>query len=397
MMRSKEIGILVFLILTAVLLVLVFTARSDATYDLSQSVGYSSDTVEARVVEMVDEGTVTLGSITQEYQIVKVKVLDGRYVNETLQIDHGKRQIRPDGFTLKVGDKVMVTVGVSPEGKLEAYFVDYVRKQSLLILVLIFILASILICGWQGLRSVLSIGVSLVVILYYIIPRILAGDNPIVVSLIGSVLFLAITQYLIYGWTLKTQIAMLGIAASVVVTGFLSVWFSQFAYLSGFGDENAMYLMQQAGNINIRNLLVASIIVGTLGVLDDLVIGQASSVIELHIANPSMTFKQRYASAMNIGRDHVAATVNTLVLAYLGASMSMFLLFTLNQVAVGTMINLNYVAEEIVRSLVGTLGLFAAVPITTFLAALAVDSPERIRRLTGIFGPLTESSHHHLH
>ena len=324
MMRSKEIGILVFLILTAVLLVLVFTARSDATYDLSQSVGYSSDTVEARVVEMVDEGTVTLGSITQEYQIVKVKVLDGRYVNETLQIDHGKRQIRPDGFTLKVGDKVMVTVGVSPEGKLEAYFVDYVRKQSLLILVLIFILASILICGWQGLRSVLSIGVSLVVILYYIIPRILAGDNPIVVSLIGSVLFLAITQYLIYGWTLKTQIAMLGIAASVVVTGFLSVWFSQFAYLSGFGDENAMYLMQQAGNINIRNLLVASIIVGTLGVLDDLVIGQASSVIELHIANPSMTFKQRYASAMNIGRDHVAATVNTLVLAYLGASMSMF-------------------------------------------------------------------------
>ena len=395
MRRSREIGIVVFLLLIAVLLVLVSTARNGVAYNLEQTVGYGTDTVEARVVEMVEEGTITLGSVEQQYQIVKVKILNGRYINETLQIDHGKRQIRPDGFTLKVGDLVMVSVGVSPDGKLEAYFIDYVRKQSLLVLVIIFVVASFLISGWKGLRSILSIGVSLVVILYYIIPRILAGDNPIVVSLIGSVLFLAITQYLIYGWTLKTQIAMAGIAASVVITGFLSVWFTHYAYLSGFGDENAMYLMQQAGNINIRNLLVASIIVGTLGVLDDLVIGQASSVIELHIANPTMTFKQRYASAMNIGHDHVAATVNTLVLAYLGASMSMFLLFTLNQVQIGSMINLNYIAEEIVRSLVGTLGLFAAVPITTFIAALAVDSPERIRKLTGIFGPLTDSTHHH--
>ncbi len=394
-MNAKTNGILVFTSLVVILLVLVFTAKQGLPEPDAQSVGYASDTVEAQVVEILEEGTTQMGKITQAYQIVKIRILDGDYQNETLQIDHGKRQLRPDGFTLKLHDHVLVTVGVSPEGKLEAYFVDYVRRQSLLILVGIFIIGSFLISGWKGLRSVLSIGISLVVILYYIMPRILAGDDPILASLIGSVLFLALTQYLIYGWTLKTQLALAGITGSVIVTGFLSVWFVNYAYLSGFGDENAMYLMQAAGNINIRNLLVASIIIGTLGVLDDLVIGQSSAVIELHIANPALSFRQRFTSAMNIGRDHVAATVNTLVLAYLGASMSMFLLFSINQVNLGSMLNIDYIAEEIVRSLVGTLGLFTAVPITTFLACLAVNTPERIKKLTRIFGPLTDSTHRH--
>ncbi|MBI9049602.1 MAG: YibE/F family protein [Anaerolineaceae bacterium] len=390
-MKSRRIGTIVFVALLIILILVLFFANRGIDYGNFQSVGYSTDTVEAKVVEMVEEGTIELGDVTQAYQIVKVQILQGQYKNETLQIDHGKRQIRPDGFRLGLNDRVMVTVGVSPEGKLTAFFVDYVRKQSILILVVIFVVVSLLVSGWKGIRSILSIGVSLVVVLYFIIPRILAGDNPIIISLVGSILFLAITQYLIYGWTLKTQIAMAGIAVAIVITGFLSVWFVEYAYLSGFGDENAMYLMQQAGNINIRNLLIASIIIGTLGVLDDLVIGQASAVIELHMANPSLTFKQRYASAMNIGRDHVAATVNTLVLAYMGAAMSMFLLFSINQVSIGTMVNINYIAEEIVRSLVGTLGLFLSVPITTFIACLAVNSPDRIRKLTRVLGPLTDT------
>jgi uncharacterized membrane protein len=396
-MKSKQIGMIVSSVLALTLILVVIFANQGNNLSNAVSIGYSEDTAHAEVIEMVEEGTIQLGDITQEYQVVKVKILEGQYINETLEIDHGKRQIRPDGFRIDVGDQIMVTVGVSPDGKLTAYFVDYVRTNSLLVLLIIFVIASVLVSGWKGLRSVLSIGISLVVILFFIIPRILAGDNPIVISLIGSVLFLAITQYLIYGWTLKAQIAMAGIAISIIITGFLSVWFVQYAYLSGFGDENAMFLMQQTNNINIQNLLIAGIIIGTLGVLDDLVIGQASAVIELHMANPSLTFRQRFASAMNIGRDHVAATVNTLVLAYLGATMSMFLLFSLNQVSIGTMLNLNYIAEEIVRSLVGTLGLFTAVPITTFLACLAVNSPERIRKLTTIFGPLSDSSGHHHH
>ena len=394
-MKSKQIGRIVLIALIVTLILVLIFANIGTDYSEFTSIGYSSDTVKAEVVEMVEEGTIQLGEITQEYQVVDVKILDGQYRNETLEIDHGKRQIRPDGFHIGVGDRIMVTIGVSPEGKLTAYFVDYVRTNSILVLVIIFIIASVLVSGWKGVRSILSIGISLLVILFFIIPRILAGDNPIIASLIGSVLFLAITQYLIYGWTLKSQIAMAGIAISIVITGFLSVWFVQYAYLSGFGDENAMFLMQQTQDINIQNLLIAGIIVGTLGVLDDLVIGQTSAVIELHMVNPNLTFRQRFTSAMNIGRDHVAATVNTLVLAYLGAAMSMFLLFSINRVSIGTMLNLNYIAEEIVRSLVGTLGLFIAVPITTLLACLAVDSPERIRKLTTIFGPLTDSGHHH--
>ena len=312
-----------------------------------------------------------------------------------MQIDHGKRQVRPQGFELGVGDHILVSIGKSPgDDVIRAYFVDYVRTNTLLILSLVFVAVSILISGWKGLRSILSIGVSLVIIFYYIIPRILAGADPIWVSLIGSFVFLAITQYLVYGWTLKTHIALAGILFSVLLTGLLSHSFVNYAYLSGFGDENAMYLIQQAGSLDTRNLLIASIIIGTLGVLDDLVIGQASAVIQLHLANPNLTFRQRFRGSMNIGRDHIAATVNTLLLAYIGASLSMFLLFSINNVDLLRLLNINYISEEIVRSLVGTLGLFAAVPITTAVACLAVDKQSLLEKLTRYLGPLTDEYGH---
>jgi len=151
-----------------------------------------------------------------------------------------------------------------------------------------------------------------------------------------------------------------------------------------------MFLVQQAGNLNVQNLLIASIIIGALGVLDDLVIGQASAVIELHFANSELSFQERFRSAFRIGRDHIAATVNTLLLAYLGASLMMFLLFSLNNPDYLLLLNINYISEEIVRSLVGTLGLFAAVPITNLIACWAVDKPDRIQKLCRVLGPLTD-------
>ena len=391
-MEKKRIGSILFTTLIACVLVLVVLTDYLSTpfSDENASVGYSSDTVNAVVEEILEEGQVDMGEITQEYQIVSVRVTEGEYEGQTFEIDHGKRQLRPDGFMLESGDKLLVSINKGPDGTIYPYFVDYVRKQPLLILVLIFIVAAILVSGWKGVRSLLSIGFSVVVILYFIVPRILDGQNPIVISLIGSFVFLAVTQYLVYGWTLKTHIAMVGIIFAVLVTGVLAVVFVDFSYLSGFGDENSMYLMSVAGNINIKNLLVASIIIGTLGVLDDLVIGQTSAVMEIYLANNNLTFRQRFRGSMNIGRDHVAATVNTLLLAYLGASLSMFLLFSINRVDVLNLININYIAEEIVRSLVGTLGLFMAVPITTAVACWAVDDPVRLEKLTRIFGPVTD-------
>ncbi len=358
------------------------------------SVGYSGDTVQALVVDIVEEGEIQLGEVTQDYQIASIRILEGEYEGKILQIDHGKRQIRPSGFNLSKGQKILVTIGQSQLGELNAYFVDYMRLKPLLILFLIFVAVNILLNGFKGIRSLLGIGVSVVVIIFYIVPEILAGKDPILISMIGSLVFLAITQYLVYGWTLKTQIAMVGILFAMLVTGIMSVLFVDMALLSGFGDENSMFLVQQGSNLNIKNLLVGSIIIGTLGVLDDLVIGQVSSVVELYQANPSLTFRQRFRGAMNIGSDHVAATVNTLVLAYLGATLSMFLLFSMNNVDFLQLLNINYIAEEIVRSLVGTLGLFTSVPITTLIACWVVNDRDRLDKLNKIFGPLTNEYGH---
>jgi len=394
MQNSKRFTIIISLVAVLIIAFSILKVSRQISMADMAAVGYSSDTVKAMVVDIVEEGQIQLGEIEQDYQIAAIRILEGEHEGEIIEIDHGKRQIRPEGFRLSSGETILVTVGKGQFGELTAFFVDYMRLKPLLILFLIFVVVNILVSGFKGVRSLLGIGVSVVIIIFYIVPNILAGKDPILVSMLGSFIFLAITQYLVYGWTLKTQVAMTGILFAMLVTGVMSVFFVDMTLLSGFGDENSMYLMQQGGNLNIKNLLVGSIIIGTLGVLDDLVIGQVSSVIEIYQANPNLTFRQRFRGAMNIGSDHVAATVNTLVLAYLGASLSMFLLFSMNNVDFLKLMNINFIAEEIVRSLVGTLGLFTSVPITTLIACWVVNDAERLKRLKRFFGPLTNEYGH---
>jgi len=392
--KIKRHGNLLFTIVVVVAMVLtVVIKETTRSQQLPEAIGYGTDVVKAEVSQILESGTVQLGAIEQEYQIAQVRLLEGEYKDRQVSVDHGSYQILPEGFRLDVGDRILVTVGENQDG-LRAYFIDYVRLSPLLLLFAMFIVASLLVSGWKGIQSLISMGVSLLIIFYFIIPRILGGADPIWTSILGSFLFLAVTQYLVYGWTLKTQIALLAIIITMTITGLLAVWFVNLTSLNGFGNENAMFLMQQGENLNIQNVLIASIIIGTLGVLDDLVISQASVVMELHIANPKLDFRERYRAAFNIGRDHIAATINTLVLAYVGAGLMMFLLFSLNNPDYLLLLNVNFIAEEIVRSLVGTLGLFSAVPITNLLANWAVDSPERIQKLCRIFGPLGASHNH---
>jgi uncharacterized membrane protein len=181
----------------------------------------------------------------------------------------------------------------------------------------------------------------------------------------------------------------------LLLTGALSALFVVFAKLNGTGDENVMFLMQLMETpINLRGLLLGGMIIGALGVLDDLVTTQASAVFELHHANPDFGFRGLYNSSMRIGQDHVAATVNTLVLAYAGASLPMLLLFSLARGDYGYLVNYAFVAEEIVRTLVGSLGLIAAVPITTAIAIFFAQRSESLGRWEQILGPEGDGHHH---
>ena len=183
--------------------------------------------------------------------------------------------------------------------------------------------------------------------------------------------------------------------AVLVITGGLSALFVVVAKLNGSGDENVMFLMQLMETpINLRGLLLGGMIIGALGVLDDLVTTQASAVFELHHANPNFGFRALYNSAMRIGQDHVAATVNTLVLAYAGASLPMLLMFSLARGDYGYLVNFAFIAEEIVRTLVGSLGLIAAVPITTVVAIFFAQRAESLGRWEQVLGPEGEGHHH---
>ena len=356
-----------------------------------------SDTVRAEVKQILEEGETVMGGHTQKFQVVRVNILEGEYAGIPMEIDYGKRQVRSDDYDLKVGDKIMVSISKTPDNVVNAYFVDFIRTTPILWLTIIFATAIIVISRWKGVGALLSMVFSLYVIVDYIIPHILNGEDPLRVSIIGSIVLLGVTLYLTYGWTLKTHTAVVSMVLVLILTGALSALFVLFAKLNGTGDENVMYLVQAMETpINLRGLLLGGMIIGALGVLDDLVTTQAAAVFELHHANPNFGFRALYNSAMRIGQDHVAATVNTLVLAYAGASLPMLLLFSLAKGDFGYLINFSFIAEEIVRTLVGSLGLIAAVPLTTVIAIFFAQRAESLGAWEQVLGPEgSEEGHHH--
>lgn len=367
-MKIRYLILIVALAVSAVVLYALLTPPD--LPDMAVS-ALGSETLRARVVEIIEEDDIVLGDVTQRYQVARVELLEGAYQGIVMEVDYGRRQVLSNAVYLEPGDAILVTIGSRPDGLLTVYFVDFVRAAPLFWLTALFALAILLISRWKGFRSLLSMAFSLMVIVAFIIPRILSGEEPLRVSIVGSIILLGMTLYLTYGWNLKTHAAVVSMALVLLITGTLAALFVAFTKLSGSGDENALFLLQMLDTqINLRGLLLGGMIIGALGVLDDLVTTQASAVFELHRANPSLGFRGLFNSAMRIGQDHVAATVNTLVLAYAGASLPMLLMFTLGRGDYGYLVNFEFVAEEIVRTLVGSLGLVSAVPLTTAVAIL---------------------------
>jgi len=388
------------LIIFAVIIVIAFLLWPYFTQVNLPHVNMSSfgaGTVRARVTQIIEDGEIDLGGTVQRYQIARVELLEGEYRGIVMEMDYGKRQILSNAVYLRTGDTVLVTVGARPDGVLTVYFVDFVRANSLLWLTIIFVVAILAISRWKGLRSLLSLVFSLLVITGYIIPHILAGEDPLRVSIIGSVILLGVTLYLTYGWNLKTHAAVVSMIFVLLITGTLAGLFVFFTRLTGSGDENALFLIQMLNaQINLRGLLLGGMIIGALGVLDDLVTTQASAVFELHHANESLGFRTLFQSAMRIGQDHVAATVNTLVLAYAGAALPMLLMFSLGRSNYGFLVNFEFIAEEIVRTLVGSLGLVTAVPLTTAIAILFALKADSLGKWKPVLGP-AGSRNAHIH
>jgi uncharacterized membrane protein len=398
-MKNNPVSFIVMILLVGLVAWMVIPSFSGVELPVVNMSSMGSENVKARVQDIIEEGEATLGETVQRYQVARVELLEGDYRGIVMEMDYGRRQILSNNVYLRPGDQILVTVGARPDGVLTVYFADFVRINSILWLVAIFIVTILVLSRWKGLRSLLSMALSLAIIIGYIIPHILAGEGPLRVSITGAIVLLMVTLYLTYGWNLKTHAAVLGMVIVLLITGALAGLFVYTTRLTGSGDENALFLMQMLNTqINLRGLLLGGMIIGALGVLDDLVTTQSSAVFELHHINPALGFGELFRSVMRIGQDHVAATVNTLVLAYAGAALPMLLMFSLGRGNYGTFVNFEFVAEEIVRTIVGSLGLIAAVPLTTAIATYFALRSETLGRWSRYLGPEESGmSHSHTH
>jgi uncharacterized membrane protein len=333
---------------------------------------HASDTIfEAKVLEIINETEITReNGGTSLQQDAKLIGLDGIYKDkEFTVIGIGDIDVVTSARVSR-GDKVLIQNNIDLDGNDHFVITDHVRRGYLYLLAIIFAVLIILIGKKQGLKSILSLVFSFLIIMYWIIPQIAHGGNPLLVSVIGAIAILASIIYLTWGFTRKANIASISILISLLLTGLISIIFTNLTKLSGLADDSILYLVGIPGvNINFQGLLLAAIIIGTLGVLDDVVISQISTIEQLKKANPNLSKKELYKKGIKVGVDHISSMTNTLFLAYAGASLPLLLLFAV-QTDVGflSVINNEMIATEIVRTLTGSIGLILAVPIATVLS-----------------------------
>ncbi|WP_326797011.1 YibE/F family protein [Streptomyces sp. NBC_01808] len=303
----------------------------------------------------------------------------------TIEVTSGKHAgrtfteiVAPDASRrYEVGQELVVSYSPKAPRELQYAVSDVVRTVPMTALALVFAVAVVVVGRLRGLAALAALAVSFAILILFILPAILDGSNPLVVAVVGGSAIMLIALYLCHGFNVRTSVAALGTLASLMLIGLLGSLFIGWSKLTGNTDDFTGLIHTQYPDIDMSGLLLAGVLIGSLGVLDDVTVTQASAVWELRQADPSAPWRKLYASAMRIGRDHIASVVNTLVLAYAGAALPLLLLFTIADQGVGTVATSEFVAEEIVRTLVGSIGLVASVPLTTGLAALVVSADRR--------------------
>lgn len=301
----------------------------------------------------------------------EVELLDGPHRGETVAALVGGPSGAVDLPAYQIGDEVIVTNQPGADG--DFYVIgDRMRGPLLEGLVALFAAVVILVGGWRGLRSLLALALTLAVTVKLVVPLLLRGWDPVTLAVATATAVTIATLLLTEGWRRSTFAAIAGTFCALALTAVLAAVFTTLAQFTEFqGSEEAAFVSRSLGaTFDVRGLLLAAVIFGALGVLDDVTMTQAAAVAELRMANPGANVGWLVRASMNIGRSHIAATVNTLVLAYVGASLPLLVLFAVGSQSLLTMASSEFIAVEVVRGLVGSIGIVAAVPLTTVVAAI---------------------------
>lgn len=335
-------------------------------------------TYKTTIIKIDQQEYIEIEGNRQLYQKMELKFDEGEKKGQSVTVENGNLPLA-NIVEYKQGDRVMVNISHDLAGN-EIYNInDFVRTDSLTLLAIIFVLLTILIAGTKGIFSMTSMVITFVIIFKYILPQIASGANPILVAIIGSLFIIPTTFYLSHGLSKKTTIAIFGTMVAMIVTGVLSSIFIEIGKLTGLSSEEAGFLATiKQGELNMKGILLAGIVIGATGVLDDITIAQASVVEQLKQASEKLKLWQLYTRAMKVGQDHITSMVNTLILVYAGASLPLLLIFVNNPHPFGEIVNYEFIAEEIIKTLVGSIGLMVAVPITTLIAAMVFSKKKMV-------------------
>lgn len=366
----KKIIILSLLVFVPV----IGLAQTNANTD-----GRSDRIFEARVIKILEEKTINRddGSSALQQNLLLLG-LEKEWKDKEVEYRGISNLDMVSANVFRVGDKILVGEIKNIDGAIDYYVIDFVRSSYLFWLAIIFAIVVVIIGKMKGVKSLVSLVISFFIIIKLIIPRIIEGGNPLIVGILGALIILAIIIYLTEGWNTKSHIALVSVFFSLVITFALSWIFTSLTRLTGLAQEDAVFLLgANNGLIDFRGLLLSGILIGTVGVLDDVVVGQIESVRQIKNANPNLTSREVYKSAYEVGNTHLGAIVNTLFLTYAGASLPLLLLFYINpvgSVSFTQAINNELIATEIVRTIVGSIGIALSIPISTYLATVWLKS-----------------------
>lgn len=345
--------------------------------------------VRGEVVSILEEGTESLGGLDDAYQIVLVELTSGTQAGTQITVEYRSSSIGFLNIQLHQGSSVILVYSQDARGS-TYYILDQFRLPVVGFLAVLFGILAIVFGRWRGMMSLVGLGVSLIILVHFVVPHIMNGDNPVLVSILGAIGIAMSSFFLAHGCTKRTVLAF-SATIFVLLIAFLGshaviIW----AGLSGASSEEAVFLqMGYLQALDLRGLLLGGLVIGALGVLDDVTTAQVATIEEIARANRRLGARELYKRGIAVGREHIASLVNTLALAYVGASFPLFLLFSLpDNPPLWVILNGEMVTEEVLRALIGGSALILAVPISTALAAWAFGK--------GII-PLREDHSGHVH
>ena len=331
---------------------------------------YMVDT-KGRVMETYGVKEIVTGSVTDKVQEVKIEIIEGDYIGEEFVTNYvltydiaGKIQ----AYELDVGDKVLVQLTEDQDGNIVATVQDVAREKYIIAMFIIFLLSVVLVGGKQGVKAVLGLFATIVIIYLVLIRGVFTGKDAVIYSIVSIVLTIVATFLIIGGWNKKILTAALGTIGGVLSAGIMALIFSKLAKMTG-ASEDAIQLTINIANINFefRELLFSGIIISALGACMDVGMSIASSLDEIKMKNPEITWQELFKSGMNIGRDVIGTMTNTLILAYVGGSLTLILLFMASNLSILEILNKETIAEQVISALAGSMGVVYTVPITSFV------------------------------